>query len=335
MSENQNIEYKQSWRDEYLKWVCGFANAQGGTIYIGKNDKGYITGIENHKKQMEDIPNKIRNYLGIVADVNLKIEKKKYFIEIVIPSYSVPVSHQGRYYYRSGSTKVELTGNSLNDFLLKKSGKTWDDVIEQDATIADIDQDSINKFLVAADKSGRINISKEEPLLNLLENFRLSEKNSIKRAAVVLFGKDPGRFYSNQTVKIGHFGIDDSDLKFQDVLEGNLISLLTDVPDILNRKYFYNPIDFEGLQRTEKGEYPVAAVREMLLNALIHRNYLGTVVQMRIYDNKITIWNDGGLPDGMSLDSLKIQHPSKPRNPIIADVCFKGGYIDAWGRGEH
>jgi ATP-dependent DNA helicase RecG len=71
MSEQQNIEYKQSWRDEYLKWVCGFANAQGGRIYIGMDDKGRVTGVDDYKKLMDDLPNKIVNNLGVVADVNL------------------------------------------------------------------------------------------------------------------------------------------------------------------------------------------------------------------------------------------------------------------------
>lgn len=69
VSENQNIEWKESWRDEYLKWICGFANAQGGKIYIGKRDDGTIIGVRNSKKLLEDIPNKIQNKLGIVADV--------------------------------------------------------------------------------------------------------------------------------------------------------------------------------------------------------------------------------------------------------------------------
>lgn len=72
----------------------------------------------------------------------------------------------------------------------------------------------------------------------------------------------------------------------------------------------------------------------MLLNALVHRNYLGSsLVQMRMFDNQFNIWNEGELPAGISLDSLKRQHPSRPRNLLIADVCFKGGYIDAWGSG--
>ena len=71
IQESHNIEYKSSWRDEYLKWICGFANAQGGKLYIGKDDKGKIIGVSDAKRLMEDIPNKITNVLGIVVDVNL------------------------------------------------------------------------------------------------------------------------------------------------------------------------------------------------------------------------------------------------------------------------
>ncbi|MCD4696936.1 MAG: transcriptional regulator, partial [Bacteroidales bacterium] len=101
----------------------------------------------------------------------------------------------------------------------------------------------------------------------------------------------------------------------------------------LNRKFLISPIDFEGMHRIEKGEYPIAAIREMLLNALVHRNYMGAPIQIRVYDDKINIGNEGMLPIELTLDALKRSHPSIPRNPIIADVCFKGSYIDAWGRG--
>ena len=148
-----------------------------------------------------------------------------------------------------------------------------------------------------------------------------------------MFGKDPIRFYPGAFVKIGRFGKNDTDLRFQEVEEGNLIILLRNVLEQLNRKFLIRPIDFEGMYRIEKHEYPVPAVREMLLNALIHRTYMGAFIQIRVYDDKISIWNDGMLPDGINLEKLKQPHSSKPRNLIIADVCFKGGLIDAWGRG--
>lgn len=334
MSESQNIEWKRSWHDDYLKWVCGFANAVGGVIFIGKDDDGKITHIENYRALMESLPNKIRENLGIICDVNLHNEDGKHYIEIKVNPYSVPVSLRGRYYYRSGSSKMEMTGNTLNEFLLKKAGKTWDDVLEEGAELEDIDIESIQQFVKDAIKSGRMpedigDLGKEE----LLEKLRLFDKGKLKRSAVILFGKDPNRFYPNIKVKIGRFGVNDADLRFQEVEEGNIIELLKSVPNQLNYKFLTKPIDFEGLLRIEKDEYPVAAIREMLLNALVHRSYMGSMVQMRVYDDKLTIWNEGNLPEGMALESLKRHHISRPRNPLIADVCFKAGYIDSWGRG--
>lgn len=333
MSETQSVEYKSSWHDDYLKWVCGFANASGGIIFLGKNDKGEVVGVSDHKKLMDDIPSKIKNYLGIIAEINLHSENGKYFIEIITPPYTVAVSVRGRYYQRSGSTNTELIGSALTDFLLRKSGQTWDEIIESRATIEDIDQKSVDLFLEAAEKSGRMPEVKGLNLMELLEKLRVADVGKLKRAALILFGKDPGRFYPNLTVKMGRFGKTDDDLKFQETEEGNLIQLLQEVPKQLGRKFLIKNISFEGLLRIEKGEYPAAALREMLLNALVHRNYMGAVIQIRIYDNKLSIWNEGTLPAGITFADLRGNHPSKPRNPIIADVCFKGGYIDAWGRG--
>ena len=333
MPEQQNIEYKESWHDDYLKWVAGFANAGGGKIFIGIDDDGDVVGVADYKKLMEDLPNKIRDILGIIAEVNLHEENGLYFIEIITTPYAVPISLRGRYYYRSGATKQELKGNALNEFLLRKAGKTWDDVIEPRAEFGDIDEESIEQFKRDSERSGRL--PREDGLspTDFLNKLRLTENGQLKRAAIVLFGKEPGRFYPNQVVKIGRFGKDDADLKFQEVVEGNLLYLLGETSEQLNRKFFTKPIDFEGLQRIERGEYPVAAVRETLLNALVHRDYTGTSVQIRMYDDKFSVWNQGTLPEGLSLEALKRQHPSFPRNLLIADVCFKGGYIDAWGRG--
>jgi ATP-dependent DNA helicase RecG len=142
MSESQNIEWKQSWHDDYLKWICGFANAVGGIIFIGKDDNGVVTHLEDYRKLLEAIPNKIREHLRIIAQVNLHQENDAHYLEIIVPPYMVPVSLRGRYYYRTGSRKLELTGNALNEFLLQKSGKTWDNVPEAGVTFDDIDTNS-------------------------------------------------------------------------------------------------------------------------------------------------------------------------------------------------
>ena len=126
MAESQNIEWKESWRDEYLKWICGFANAQGGKIYIGTRDDGMVIGVRNPKKLLEDIPNKIQNKLGIMADVNLLTKGGLDYIEIAVSPWAFPVNYDGEYHYRSGSTKQMLRGNALTNFLMSKTGLKWE-----------------------------------------------------------------------------------------------------------------------------------------------------------------------------------------------------------------
>ncbi|MBF0266088.1 MAG: ATP-binding protein, partial [Gammaproteobacteria bacterium] len=75
--ENQNTEFKQSWRDEYIKWIAGFANAKGGKLYIGVDDSAKVVGIANAKKLLDDNPNKVRDILGIIVDINMLTEGRK------------------------------------------------------------------------------------------------------------------------------------------------------------------------------------------------------------------------------------------------------------------
>ena len=156
MKENQNIEFKRSWRDEYVKWICGFANAQGGAIYIGKNDKGEVTGISNARQLLETIPNRVRDILGIIVDVNLLSEMGKDFLEIKVDAYPSPVSYKGQYHFRSGSTKQELKGAALDRFILRKQGLHWDGVPVPNLVPGDLDSEVFNRFRSMAMKSGRM-----------------------------------------------------------------------------------------------------------------------------------------------------------------------------------
>ena len=283
---------------------------------------------------MEEIPNKIQNHLGIICDINLHKKQGKHYIEIVVKPYDIAISYQGKYHYRSGSTKQELKGNALNVFLLKKSGRTWDDVVELRASLEDIDPEAIKAFKKAASQSKRLPfIEEENNISNILENLLLVEKENLKRAGILLFGKNPCRFFINAFVKIGRFGKSDDDLLFQEVIESNIFDLADKTLEILDRKFLISPVSYEGLHRIENWEYPYKAVRESIINAIVHRNYTGAPIQISVYDDKIIIWNEGKLPEGFTVESLKKQHSSKPYNPLIASVFFKGGLIEAWGRG--
>ena len=154
--EQQNIEWKETWKDDYLKWICGFANAHGGKIYIGKNDNGEVTGIKNARKLLEDIPNMVRDVLGIIVDVNLYSEENKDYLEIVTLPCSYPVSYKGEYHYRSGSTKQVLKGVALTQFISEKTGITWDSTAIENLSIDDFWRESFDIFRQQALLSNRM-----------------------------------------------------------------------------------------------------------------------------------------------------------------------------------
>ena len=334
MPESQNIEYKSSWRDEYLKWICGFANASGGTIFIGKDDEGEIVGLSDAKKLMEEIPNKVRDVLGILVDVNLIETSKGDFIEIVVEGYPYPVNYKGQYHYRSGSTKQELKGVALDKFLLQKKGKRWDGVPVPNISVADLKQETFDFFRKRANKSQRI----EEEILAetnvlLIENLQLQENKLLKRAAILLFHSNPEKYVTGAYIKIGYFETD-IELKFQDEIHGNLFEQIEKTMGLLFTKYIKALISYEGINRVETYEYPKEAVREALLNAIAHKDYSGGIpIQISVYADKIYIWNDGQLPENWTVENLIIKHASKPHNPDIANAFFRSGFIESWGRG--
>ena len=333
--ESQNIEYKESWRDEYLKWICGFANAGGGTIYVGVNDNKEIIGVDNSKRLMEDIPNKIVTHLGIVADVNLLHEGKMDYIEIIVEPSNIPIAYKGIYHYRSGSTKQELRGTALQQFILKKMGRSWDDIGNDRATIDDIDRKAIDYFLRKGIEAQRIpEDQREASTKDILDSLGLIDNDGLlKNAAILLFGKNPLRFFPSIAFKIGRFGKNEADLMFQDVIDGNIIQMADRVMQILQGKYLVSPVRFEGMQRYETLEIPKEALREILYNAIAHKDYTGPDIQMHVYDDHLEIWNEGELPLGYTEETLMGRHSSKPRNRNIANAMFKAGFIDTWGRG--
>lgn len=334
MAESQNIEYKSIWKDEYLKWICGFANAQGGNIFIGKDDNGNIVGVNNAKKLLEDLPNKITAVLGIVTEVNLHETAQGNCIEIVVQPQPNPVNYKGQYYLRMGSTMQELKGAVLDKFLLGKQGKHWDSVPIPNVTIDALKAETFDFFRRKGAKSGRLD---DEVLTDsnelLLNNLKLTEDNCLKRAALLLFHPDPEKFVTNAYVKIGYFE-SDSDLRFQDEVHGNLFEQVEKTMDLLFTKYIKAMISYDGIYRIETFEYPKEAVREALHNAIAHKDYTGaTPIQISVYKDKIMIWNFGELPANWTIDTLQKKHSSIPHNPDISNAFFRIGYIEAWGRG--
>ncbi len=333
MAESQNIEYKESWRDEYLKWLCGFANAQGGTIYIGVDDAGNVVGVKDAKKLMEDIPNKIQSGLGIVADVNKHTKDGKDYLEIKVGPSSFPISYHGEFHYRSGATKQQLTGIALTEFITKKTGVRWEDVAVDGITVDDLDAESFKIFRREALRSKRmteaeLNISNEE----LLSKLKLLSNGKLKRSAVLLFYGNPSIVQVGSFVKVGKFA--NGTVEYHDDLEGSLISTADKIVDLIYLKYLKARITYEHDRRVETYPFARNAIREAIYNAIAHNCYMyGTPIQIRIEEEQIIISNRCILPEGWTAETLMQPHDSIPYNPDIANVFYRAGYIETWGQG--
>ena len=334
MSESQFVEYKESWRDEYLKWICGFANAQGGTLYIGKRDDGSVCGVADSRKLMEDIPNKVRDALGLIVDVDLLSENGLNVIKISVEENPYPVNYKGEYHYRTGSTKQLLQGSALTNFLLRKTGKNWDSVPLENVSVDDLDKESFDIFHREAIRSGRM--SKDDLKLSnqdLLEKLNLLDGTMLKRAAVLLFHRNPEKWITGSFVKIGFFE-NDADLRYQDEVHGSLMIQADRVIDLLYTKYLTAEISYDNITRIEHYPFPKDAVREAVFNALIHQDFsVGVPVQISVYKNKLYISNDCVFPANWTAETLMQKHRSLPHNPDIANTFFRAGFIESWGRG--
>lgn len=332
--EKQNIEWKETWKEDYLKWICGFANAQGGKIYIGKNDDGTVTGITNAKKLLEDIPNKVRDVLGIIVDVNLYSKENKDYLEIVTLPSSYPVNYKGEYHYRSGSTKQLLKGAALTQFLFEKTGITWDSIPLDNLSADDFWRDSFDIFRKQAILSKRmdekdLNMTNEQ----LLDSLGLIKDGKILRAGMMLFHQNPEKWINGSYIKIGFFE-SDSEISYMDEIHGSLISQADKVIDLIFTKYLKANISYEGVTRIETYPFPKAAIREAVYNAIVHKNYATQIpIQISIYKDKLYISNDCILPSGWTVETLMGKHRSKPFNPNIANGFFRAGFIETWGRG--
>jgi len=333
-TEHQQLEWKEAWRDEHLKWVCAFANSQGGTLVIGRDDSGQAVGLPQARKLLEDLPNKVRDLLGVVVQVNLRTESGHAVLELVTPAYPTPISYRGHYYVRSGSTLQELKGAALDRFLLRCHGRTWDGAPLPGVLASDLSAAAFGRFRNLAARSGRLDeAALAEPDAGLLTRLRLTEGAYLRRAAVLLFHPDPLQYVGGAFVKIGFFRSQD-DLVYHDEVNGDLFTQVHQTLDLLLTKYLKAAIHYDDIVRVERFPVPREALREAVLNALVHRDYMVPApMQIRVYDDHLVLWNPAVLPEGWTAQTLREPHSSQPHNPEVANAFFRAGEIEAWGRG--
>ena len=327
-NESQNVEYKRSWHEEYLRWICGFANAKGGTLWIGIDDDKSVHGVVNAKKLMEDIPNTIRNTMGLVVGVSLLKKQRRDVIRIEVPESDFPVAYHGEYHYRTGSTKQQLTGFALTQFLFHKMHLAWDAV------------ETVNRLRASNYTFKRLKLRFDMRVqktirLSDLASFGLVTKEGILTNAGALLVDDcpipQSRLFCTRWT-----GPDkSSDAADSQKEHGNLLELL-DAAEAFVKKHTRKAWVKRPTERDNYPDYPERAVTEALVNAFIHRDYTiyGSEVHVDIFDDRLEITSPGGMPDGSLVQDLDLLNvASDRRNGVLADVFDRLDYMEREGSG--
>ena len=330
--ESQNVEYKESWHDKYLAWICGYANAQGGTLYFGIEDgTKRPVGVKNVNSLMENIPNKIRDTMGIVADVALLRKEGKDVIRVKVKKSMFPVCYHGEYHYRTGAVKMVLTGPSLTQFLLEKSGIDWD----ASPTFSGFKKDEHAFTALAA----RYRKERKSRLTDAdFESFGLALPDGRLTNVGALFADDcPLRHSRVFCTRWNGLSMASGvmDAKDNQEFAGGLLSMLQYAEDFVrvNSRHSWHKL---ARTRVEFVEYPERSVHEALVNAFIHRDYLvtGSEVHVDVFDDRIEITSPGGMPGDRKLEDFDIDCiPSIRRNPLLADMCERLRIMERRGSG--
>jgi len=329
--ETEKVEFKESPSEAFYKTISAFANTEGGTILLGVDKKGNIVGIEPSTKLLEDLTNRIVNKLSLYPGIDTMDIGNKRVIAVRVAHCGYPASYEGRYYERVGNTTREINPASLRVLLLKT--QPWDS-LTSDFSLEQIDTETIHRFVrVAVERNRLTDISLNEPPEVVLEKLELIVDGKLTNGAILLFGKNPQKPFINLCVRIGRFKtettiIDDKWVK------GNLFQQFDETLSIVKQRIGVR-YEIKEIEREDIWDYPIPALREAVLNALIHRDYfnIANFTTIKVYDDHIWFSNPGGLPEGITVEQLKRPHQSCLRNPLIARVFYLAGYIEQYGSG--
>jgi ATP-dependent DNA helicase RecG len=334
--ESETVEFKASFGDEALETLGAFANAGGGVLLIGVEPTGKVGGVSVGKKTLEDWANRIQESTDPRLQPSIsKIEHGgKTVIAIrVEPTAAGPVSVRGRFFRRVGRTNQRMSHEEIVQRLLKASGLSWDASVESRATREDLDKKRIRDYVAVLHQIGRRPIPTRVSEREVLSKLDLLAGERPTRASILLFGKAPTRFFPSAFIKLGRFRSPTLIVDDRQVF-GTLLSQVEETMAWL-RERLQTRFEVTGRpQREVIWEYPLEAVREAIVNAVCHRDYLSSAhIQVRLYDDRLEVWNPGGLPAPLTPADLLRDHDSIPRNPKIATAFFFAGLVEQWGTG--
>lgn len=210
---------------------------------------------------------------------------------------------------------------------------TWD-AIPGEFSLKEIDRETVDRFVQLAIQNKRLSeISSKDSVEIVLQKLGLLVDGKLTNGAILLFGKDPQKYFINLSTRIGRLK-DDITIIDDKWAKGNLFQQFNEAMSIIRQDISVR-YEIKDIQRKDIWDYPLTAIREAVLNALIHRDYfnIANFIQIKVYDNHIWFHNPGGLPEGITLDQLKSPHNSVFRNPQIAKVFYLAGFIEQYGSG--
>lgn len=334
LQESQHVERKEAFNEKALRTICAFLNTDGGSLFLPIRDNGTILDVPISDKVLQGIVHQIVELLGVQPTISSHDWFKKIFLEINVQKSQIPVHLKGTYYIRVGNTTQRMNPEQLQNRML--DSVAWDSQLLQHASLDDLDHAEIKRFVRSAQENGRLSYDVDEKdTKTILTHAGLMTNNQLTAAAVLLFGNAPQQRFRSAIIRFGVFA-SESEILNDKFVEGHLFHQFRAFDDVFRANIVRGyTIPSDSFVRKENWEYPLAAVREAILNAIIHRNYqlYGTEIQVKLFPDKLTIFSPGGLPAGVDVDQLLNGHPSVKRNKLIADIFYRAGLIEAFGTG--
>jgi len=333
--ESSTVEWKESWNaDKCLKVLCAFNNTRGGTMTIGINDQGKIVGVKDQEALLKVIPDTIRNKLAIEADVEPVEIEGKACIDIKVEKGVSYVHLEGVYYEKVGSTTQKVYGKKHDLWTLSNMEMSWTDRPAAWINVDELSKDAIDLFIRVGTESKRMSPeAAKSDRASLLKKYGLMRDKGLCTSGALLFMNDPAKTFISAGVIISANDENDRLLRF-DIVDCPVVMQPDRVMDVLLDKYIQGTGDVERLSWVMRYPYPVKALREAVMNAIVHRDYSRPAqTYIRVYPDHVEITNPGSLPNGWTEENLFEKHASELRNPAIAKVFFDMGYIEAFGRG--
>ncbi len=329
--QTTTVEFKTNFNNEVIETLVAFANAQGGQVLIGVSNDKNIVGVSLKEESIQNWINEVKQKTApsLIPDADvLEIAHKKVLV-FSIQEYPIkPVSFRGRYYKRITNANHLLSVDEVVNMHLKTINSSWDYHTNNHFNIDDISFEKVQTAIEAINKNGTL--INEDPI-NFLFKKDLIKNDKLTNAAFLLFTKKDTVI---TTVELGRFQtsiiIKDNDRSQTD--------LMAQVDQIIGfvEKHIHKAIIITGkAQHTQEWQYPMEAIREIVLNMIVHRDYRDAADSIvKIFDDRIEFFNPGRLPENISeKDLIENTYTSTPRNKLIADIFRSMGLIEKYGSG--